>query len=233
MFDHSRECIIRSIFRSEHFSVPAATGKGATTVFAEHSAKLFPKDNSPSIDIHKEGKLYFINSVQHSTKVSRTLKQWHEVLGHCNIQDLLKLQENVEGMVITNKAYNFQCDVCPQGKLTDSRSRVRDNSANAPFELVHIDLAGPIDPESIDGHKYALNCVDSFSGLICVYFMKQKSDACDAFKQYIADIAPYGTIKSVRSDQGGEFISEKFVSMLIQNKIRHERSAPYSQHLNG
>ena len=136
-------------------------------------------------------------------------------------------------MVITNKTDNFQCDVCPQGKMTDSRSRVPDSSDNAPFELVHIDLAGPIDPESIDGHKYALNCVHRFSGLICVYFMKQKSDACDAFKQYIADIAPYGTIKSVRSDQGGEFISEKFVSMLIQNKIRHERSAPYSQHQNG
>ena len=136
-------------------------------------------------------------------------------------------------MVITDKTDNFQCDVCPQAKMTDSRSRVRDNSANAPFKLVHIDLADPIDPESIDGHKYALNCVDSFSGLICVYFMKQKSDACDAFKQYIADIAPYGTIKSVRSDQGGEFICEKFVSMLIQNKIRHERSAPYRQHQNG
>ena len=52
--------------------------------------------------------------------------------------------------------------------------------------------------------------------------MKRKSDACDAFEQYIADIAPYGTIKSVRSDQGREFIFEKFVSMLIQNKICHE-----------
>ena len=72
-------------FAQNIFSVPAATGKGAIILFAENSVKLFPKDNSPSIDIHKEGKLYFINSVQHSTKVSRTLKQWHEILGHCNI----------------------------------------------------------------------------------------------------------------------------------------------------
>ena len=49
----------------------------------------------------------------------------------------------------------------------------------------------------------------------------------------LTDIAPYGTIKSVRSDQGGEFISEKRASILIQNKIRYERSAPYSQHQNG
>ena len=64
-----------------------------------------------------------------------------------------------------------------------------------------------------------------------MYFLKHK--ACDAFKQYIADISPYGTIKSVRSDQGVEFISEKFVLMLIQNKICHERGAPYSEHQNG
>ncbi|KAK3716454.1 hypothetical protein RRG08_057377 [Elysia crispata] len=224
-------------FSQNIFSVTAATEKGETIIFSEHSGKLFAKvkdsSNAQFVEIHKEGKLYYINSVQHSTKVSRTLKQWHEALGHCNTQDILKLEGKVEGMVITNKTDKFQCEVCPQGKMTDFRSRVPDNSASAPFELVHIDLSGPIDPISIDGHRYALACVDSFSNLACVYFLKHKDDACDAFKQYIADISPYGTIKSVRSDQGGEFISEKFVSMLIQNKICHERSAPYSQHQNG
>ena len=224
-------------FSQNIFSVTATTEKGATIIFSENSGKLFPKvkdsSNAQFVEIHKEGKLYYINSVQHSTKISRTLKQWHEALGHCNTQDILKLQGKVEGMVITNKTDKFQCEVCPQGKMTDFRSRVPDNSVSAPFELVHIDLSGPIDPISIDGLRYALVCFDSFSNLACVYFLKHKVDACDAFKQYIADISPYGTTKSVRSDQGEEFISEKFVSMLIQNKICHERSAPYSQHQNG
>ena len=44
----------------------------------------------------------------------------------------------------------------PNEIMTDSRSRVPDNSANAPFKLVHIDLAKLIDPERIDGHKICI-----------------------------------------------------------------------------
>ncbi|KAK3784574.1 hypothetical protein RRG08_003382 [Elysia crispata] len=87
-------------FSQNIFSVTAATEKGATIIFSENSGKLLPKvkDSSDAqfVEIHKEGKLYYINSVQHSTKVSRTLKQWHEALGHCNTQDILKLEGKVE-----------------------------------------------------------------------------------------------------------------------------------------
>ncbi|KAK3765685.1 hypothetical protein RRG08_026161 [Elysia crispata] len=73
-------------FSHKIFSVTAATEKGATIIFSENLGKLFPKvkdsSNAQFVEIHKEGKLYYINSVQHSTKVSRTLKQWHEALGH-------------------------------------------------------------------------------------------------------------------------------------------------------
>ncbi|GFO29534.1 pro-pol polyprotein [Plakobranchus ocellatus] len=148
-------------------------------------------------------------------------------MGHCNREDLLKLESKVEGMKITDRSSKFQCHVCPQAKLSNTRSRVPDTTARKPFDLVHIE------PESLDGHKYSLVCVDSFSNLTFVYFLKSKGDAHEAFEQFLADIAPYGSVKSVRSDQGGEFISQKFTSMLVRHKIRHEMSAPYSQHQNG
>ena len=62
-----------------------------------------------------------------------------------------------------------------------------------------------------------------------VYLLKQKSDTCKAFKKYLADIAPYGSVQSVeympglikcvRSDSGGEFTSAEFNQILIDNKI--------------
>ena len=45
--------------------------------------------------------------------------------------------------------------------------------------------------------------------------------------------APYGTIKTLRSDGGGEFIGREFQNILIENKINHQTSAPYSPHQNG
>ena len=44
---------------------------------------------------------------------------------------------------------------------------------------------------------------------------------------------PHGDIKCVRSDQGTEFTSAVFESLLIKNKIQHQKSAPYSPHQNG
>ena len=37
----------------------------------------------------------------------------------------------------------------------------------------------------------------------------------------------------MQSDNGGEYISEEFKSLLLKNHIKHEFSAPYSPHQNG
>ncbi|GFS12503.1 CCHC-type zinc finger, nucleic acid binding protein a [Elysia marginata] len=42
-----------------------------------------------------------------------------------------------------------------------------------------------------------------------------------------------GVVRRVRSDNGGEFVSQDFEALLIQNKIKHEKSSPYSPHQNG
>ena len=54
--------------------------------------------------------------------------------------------------------------------------------------------------------------VDDYSGALGVYFLKNKSDAVRATEQ---------------SDNGGEYISEEFKSVLLKNH-NHEFSAPYS-----
>ena len=101
------------------------------------------------------------------------------------------------------------------------------------LQLVHSDLAGPITPGSKEGHKYAMIFVDDYSGAFGVYFLKNKSDTIRATEQFLADTAPYGTVKRLRSDNGGKYVSEEFKSLLLKNHIKHEQSAPYSPHQNG
>ena len=52
-------------------------------------------------------------------------------------------------------------------------------------------------------------------------------------QQFPADSAPFGIVKCIRSDNGGEFSSANFRSLLQKNKIKHETFEPYSPHQNG
>jgi hypothetical protein len=78
-----------------------------------------------------------------------------------------------------------------------------------------------------------MSFVDDFSGIIFVYFLKRKSDALAAAKRFLADVAPFGTVRRFRCDNGTEYTSSDFKSLLIDNKIRQEFSAPYSSFQNG
>ena len=153
-------------------------------------------------------------------------------MGHCNFNDLRKLQSVVDGMKI---AYDQQCEcaICTQGKMCQFRNRKPDERAKDPLEFVHCDLAGPIDPLAKDGFKYALSFVDDYTGINMVYFLKQKSDTVEAAQKFLADTAPFGRVKRIRSDNGTEVTSQNFKTLLRKNAIKHETSAPYSPHQNG
>ena len=50
----------------------------------------------------------------------------------------------------------FECETCILSKTTNTRSREADIRAIKPFELIHTDLAGPIDRIAKDGFRYAM-----------------------------------------------------------------------------
>ena len=124
----------------------------------------------------------------------------------------------------------YDCEICIQGKFSQSRNKQPDRHATFIFELVHTDLAGPMYPVNINGHRYAITFTDDFSSAVFVYFLKSKNDTVSATKKFIADITPYSRIKSLRSDNRSELKSNDFQKLLCDNSIRHEMSAPYSPH---
>ncbi|KAK3779704.1 hypothetical protein RRG08_013659 [Elysia crispata] len=160
-------------FSQNIFSVLAATDNGASVQFGKSSAQL--QFHGTAFDIFKDGQLYFLKSSFVSKTSSHTLQEWHIILGHCNKADILKLENSVDGMIITDKS-DFDCEVCALGKMTDNRSRKPDETAKQPLDVVHIDLAGPVEPEDTNGMKYSLVCVDSCTNITSVYFIKQKSE---------------------------------------------------------
>ena len=86
----------------------------------------------------------------------------------------------------------IDCQTCILSKQINTRNRGADVRATESFELVHTDLASPIDPIAKDGFRYVIIFVDDYSGCTFTYFLKEKSDAVKATKKVLADINPYG-----------------------------------------
>ena len=190
-------------FKQNIFSVQAATEKGASVEFGKEFAKLI-NDDGTVFDIEKHGNLYFLNNVGSPKNASYSLKEWHQIFGHCNVRDILNLENVVDGMNITNKS-KFDCGVCIEGKMAQYRNREADMKANSVLELVHFDLAGPIEPMAKEGFRYALGFIDDYSGILMIYFIKQKSDTLKATENFLSDCSPYGSVKGVDREKSAVF----------------------------
>ena len=214
------------------FSVKSATKKGAKVMFSQNQDEL--QMDGSTFPISTVQGLYFLYNARtsHNDVQSCSLEEWHKILGHCNKRDVLRLEQIVDGMKITDKT-NLHCEACVVGKQTENKSRKPDPRALAPLDFVHSDVAGPIEPVAKDGHRYVLTFTDDFSSSIFAYFLKTKDDATEALRKFIADSAPYGKLKRLRTDNGGEYLSKEFEDVLLNFGIKHEGSAPYCPHQNG
>ena len=169
-----------------------------------------------------------------SVMTVRTLKEWHEILGHCNFDSLRKLEKDIPELCISGDKQNFDCEVCFQTKLSNCMNhKVAENKCTRVLERVNCDLAGPVKPAALEGYNYAINFVDAYSGLTAVYFLRSKGDTLKAFEKYMADVNPFGKIGTIRSDNGLEFVNKELSELLISKGIQHETSSPHSPHQNG
>ena len=118
--------------------------------------------------------------------------------------------------------------------MVEYRNHTADEKATKPLDLVHSDLAGPMNPCSLEGSKYTIIFAD-FSGAMFVYFLRNKSETAKATARFLADISLYATIKRLRTDNGMEYThaGQEFQNLVqscpnSKNKICREKSAPYS-----
>ena len=159
-----------------------------------------------------------------------TADVWHSRLGHNNIQDVSKLPALVEGMKITEGSTKV-CSTCATQKSKRAPiAKKWGTRVNQPMDVVHSDILGPIHVTSIDGFKYAIGFIDSYSRYTSVYLMKSRSECLEKLQQYVADV---GTPKTLVTDGALEYMASGFEDFCRQRAIRHEVSTPYVPEDNG
>ena len=116
-----------------------------------------------------------------------TLNTWHQRFGHLNYKYVEELIKNklVHGMDCCHIDGKLECEACVLGKMNRRSFPKKSNSrAKRPLEIIHSDVCGPMQINSIGGSRYILSFIDDFSRYAMVYFLKSKGEVIEKFKHY-------------------------------------------------
>ncbi|TYK00851.1 gag/pol protein [Cucumis melo var. makuwa] len=127
------------------------------------------------------------------------------------------------------------CHSCLEGKMTKRSFTGKGLRAKTPLELVHSDLCEPMNVKARGGYEYFISFIDYYSRYGHVYLIQNKSNSFEKFKEYKAEVENESgkTLKTFRSDQGGEYMDLRFQDYLIEHGIQSQLSAPSTPQQNG
>jgi transposase InsO family protein len=139
-------------------------------------------------------------------------------------------------MKYTKGETNQECEACTRAKM--HRIPVPKQSSNRmtqPLELIHSDVCGPMNTDSIGGSKYILTFTDDYTRYVTVNFLKNKSEVYEKFQEYVSMVENFTglKVKTLRTDNGGEYVSNDFSKYCVNKGIVHQYSNPYTPEQNG
>ncbi|KAL1448085.1 hypothetical protein WDU94_013979 [Cyamophila willieti] len=198
-------------------SVHQITQKGNSVVFNNNMCYVI--DHQVSIKKHTviaTGKvsngLYCLEVDQNHEQANVVKKPnefelWHKRLAHLNVQTMKSLEKGIVTGVSLHGDPPENCEM----------------------------YVAPMRIASLGGSVYFVTFTDDHSRKSYVYFMKSKCEVFDKFLEFKALVENQTgkTIKTVRSDNGTEYVNNKFKNYLAQNGILLNTSAPYTPEQNG
>lgn len=208
------------------------------------------------------GGLYILDteSPKHSTDTAlvASLGLWHQRLAHVSSAGIKSMADRgvVQGVNFSSTDTK-DCIGCIVGKGHRTPiPKASPSRASQILELVHSDVLGPIEVPSVGGSRYVITFIDDHSNWTTVYTMHRKSESLDRFKKFKVDAERHtnkvlqklhvhefrnGTddnvddvkLKILRSDNGGEYLSNEFKTFLNEHGIKHELTVAYTPQQNG
>ena len=223
--------------KSSLLSVAKASKAVKRTVFTDDGCEFIDGKGEVVAAGRKVGKLYFldckgVHSARLTTGTGSTQEQlWHRRYGHLGIKSLRELVDQNMVTELNSKITNNIDVFEPFAEGKQHRQKFPDGEvkhSDAALGLVHSDVCGPMSTQSLSGAQYFLTFTDDKTRYTWVYVLKRKGEVFDKFIKWKAmvELSTGVKLKSLRTDNGGEYTSTEFKAYLRQEGIRHELSVP-------
>ena len=182
---------------------------------------------------HYDRKIYKlgIHSDSETGLLASSAELWHLRLAHIQPSSIIEMAKSktVQRLEISSSNKNNNaCSSCVLGKA--HRSSIPNESQYSStqiLELVHSDVNGPLEVQSLGGSGYFVTFRDDFSRWTSVLTMRNKSDTFSCFKLFRSQAGKHTgaklkslnvikrsaksaeELKILRTDHGGEYVSNE------------------------
>ena len=165
---------------------------------------------------------------------SDSTRLWHLRMGHIGERSLDELCKRglIDGVHHSKLGF---CEGCVLGKQTKVSFGTGEHKAKAILEYVHTDVWGPSPCPSLGGARYFVSFIDDFSRKVWVYFLQSKNETFDRFRKWKSMVEKQSgkKLKVLRSDNGGEFVSQEFINFCESEGIKRHYTTPGDPQSNG
>ena len=206
-------------------SISCIAGAGSTVVFTRNVCRIYTKNRDIIGEIKVKGGLYrvYMSGTKEgalaadATKVL-SINDLHRQMGHVSHECARMLVKKglVEGITLEDDSEVVVCESCEWAKGQRKEiSRIREGERHTMVGYeIHSDFWGPAPVESINHKRYYVSFTNDYSQYSNVYFLHLKDETFEAYQSYEAWLSNQhkARIKSLRTDRGGEYLSDEFKS---------------------
>ena len=168
----------------------------------------------------------------------------HRRLGHLGFSSIKRMvsQGMVTGADVSlsavRDAAELVCSKCMEAKAASAAfPRSSSGATTVPLQLAHSDVCGPFPHQGRGGAQYYITLLDDATGYGLVRILQQRGQAYTALQEMVAEMEslyPGGSrLRTLRSDNGGEYVSLQLEQWLRSRGTVHQYSAPYTPQQNG
>ena len=242
-------------FGYQLLSVSRVSNKGLNVQFSDGRCRILRNNSVVACGTLRKS-LYYLDLYSGSSEVAcpASLRLWHERLAHVDMNGISSMVKRgvVKGVNISGEQQcPHICVGCIYGKGHQAPIPKSSTSRrSAVLDLVHSDVLGPVNVPSLGGSRYFITFIDDYSKWTTVYTMRNKSESLECFKkfhkyaethtgnkmqrlllhQYTSDS---NRLKALRTDNGGEYLSNEFKKYLADHGIHHQLTVAYTPQQNG
>ena len=178
--------------------------------------------------------IYNINTKRFRSNDLNATYLWHCRLGHINEKCISKLHQ--DGLLHSFDFESYEvCESCLLGKMTKAPFIGHSERFDDLLGLIHNDVCGPISSTARGGYQYFITFTDDYSRYGYLYLMKHKDESFEKFKTFKNEVQNQlgKSIKALRTNQGGEYLSQEFDDYLKDCGIVSQLTPPRTPQWNG